>query len=75
MLLKPNAGRIAGPGSAVTTHPEVVAAAIDTFQAAGAGVVIGESPIMGVKVAEAFDATGIAAVAAKRNCLCRQFQY
>ena len=31
VLLKPNAGRAAAPGSGITTHPQVVAAAIDAF--------------------------------------------
>ena len=33
VLLKPKAGRIAAAGSGIITHPEVVAAAIDAFQA------------------------------------------
>ncbi len=68
VLLKPNAGRCAAPGSGVTTNPEVVAAAIDAFREAGATVAIGESPITGVKTLEAFEATGIAAIARKRDC-------
>lgn len=67
VLLKPNAGRMARPGEAVTTDPQVVAAAIDAFQAAGAHVVIGESPIVGVKTLEAFELCGIAAVARERQ--------
>jgi uncharacterized protein (DUF362 family) len=68
VLLKPNAGRVAAPGSGVTTHPDVVAAAIDVFREAGADVAIGESPILGVKVREAFESTGIASVANQRDC-------
>lgn len=68
VLLKPNAGRCAPPESGVTTHPQVVAAAIDAFREAGATVAVGESPITGVKVLEAFETTGIAAVARDRNC-------
>lgn len=68
VLLKPNAGRCAAPGSGVTTNPDVVAAAIDAFRDAGAIVSIGESPITGVKTLEALEATGIAAVARKRDC-------
>ena len=68
VLLKPNAGRTAQPDSGITTHPQVVAAAIDAFAEAGAQVAIGESPITGVKAMEAFETTGIAAVAAERNC-------
>jgi len=68
VLLKPNAGRIAAAGDGVTTHPQVVAAAIDAFRAVGATVSVGESPITGVKTMEAFEATGIAAMARAREC-------
>ena len=68
VLLKPNAGRVARSGEGITTHAEVVAAAIDAFRRAGADVAVGESPITGVKAMEAFDATGIAAETRKRNC-------
>ena len=68
VLLKPNAGRIAAPEAAVTTHPEVVAAAIDAFIEAGAVVSVGESPIAGVKTIEALEACGIAAVVRERDC-------
>lgn len=68
VLLKPNVGRAAQPGQGITTHPEVVAAAIDIFREAGADVAIGESPITGVDVMEAFAATGITAIAEARNC-------
>ena len=68
VLLKPNVGRVAGAGSGIVTHPEVVAAAIDVFREAGAEVAVGESPIVGVKVKEAFEAAGVAAVARQRDC-------
>ncbi len=68
VLLKPNAGRVASPDSGITTHPDAVAAAIDIFRDAGADVAVGESPIVGVDVREAFEATGIASVAGQRNC-------
>ena len=68
VLLKPNAGRVAPAGSGVTTHPEVVAAAIDAFREAGAEVAVGESPIMGVKASEAFASSGIASIANARDC-------
>ena len=68
VLLKPNAGRMARPGSGVNTEPLVVAAAIDAFRGVGADVAVGESPITGVKTPEAFDITGIAAVAKERDC-------
>lgn len=69
VLLKPNVGRIASPKSGVTTDPNVVAAAIDAFRAAGAvEVAIGESPITGVKTLEAFEANGTARVATDKDC-------
>jgi len=68
VLLKPNAGREAAPGQGITTDPQVVAAAIDAFREAGGDVAVGESPIMGVTAMEAFESTGIAAVARDRDC-------
>ncbi len=68
VLLKPNAGRAAAPGEGITTDPGVVAAAIDAFQAAGASVAVGESPITGVKAMDALEETGIAAAARERGC-------
>jgi len=68
VLLKPNAGRIAPPGVGVTTHPQVVVAAIDAFSEAGANIAVGESPIVGVKAFEAFEAMGITSIAHERNC-------
>ena len=68
VLLKPNVGRVASAGSGIVTHPEVVAAAIDAFREAGAEVAVGESPIVGVKVKDAFEAAGVTAVAAQRDC-------
>ncbi len=68
VLLKPNAGRDAEPETGITTHPQVVAAAIDAFREAGADVAVGESPITGVKMPDAFESTGIGAVAKERNC-------
>ena len=68
VLLKPNIGRAAEPGEGITTHPDVVAAAIDAFVEAGAEVAVGESPITGVKMVEAFESSGIGAVARERDC-------
>ncbi|OHB59473.1 MAG: hypothetical protein A2173_10020 [Planctomycetes bacterium RBG_13_44_8b] len=68
VLLKPNVGRNVEPNTGITTHPEVVAAAIDAFREAEAEVAVGESPITGVKASEAFENSGIAAVARERNC-------
>jgi len=69
VLLKPNVGRVAPPEAGITTHPQVVAAAIDAFREAGADVAVGESPIWGVKTEEAFDSAGITLVAHERDCI------
>ncbi len=69
VLLKPNAGRVAPAGTGVNTHPQVVAAAIDAFSKAGADVAVGESPIVGVKPEEAFEAMGVTLIARERDCL------
>ena len=68
VLLKPNVGRNVEPESGITTHPQVVAAAIDAFRECGADVAVGESPIAGVTMSEAFENSGIAAVANERIC-------
>ena len=68
ILLKPNVGRMSEFGTGVNTNPQVVAAAIDAFRAAGAEVAIGESPITGVKTMEAFTLAGISAMAKEKSC-------
>ncbi|MFH0919916.1 MAG: DUF362 domain-containing protein [Fibrobacterota bacterium] len=68
VLVKPNAGRRVEASRGITTHPEAVAAVVDALREAGAAVVaIGESPILGVKTMEAFEISGIAAIAKERN--------
>jgi len=61
-------GRNVQPETGITTHPQVVAAAIDAFREAGADVAVGESPITGVTMFDAFESSGITAVAKIRNC-------
>ncbi|NLD99900.1 MAG: DUF362 domain-containing protein [Fibrobacter sp.] len=69
VLLKPNIGRVATPDSGVVTNPQVVAAAIDFFRNSGAAhCAVGESPITGVNIMEAFELSGIAEVCRNRNC-------
>ena len=68
VLLKPNIGRDVAPEKGITTHPQVVAAAIDAFREAGAEVAVGESPISGVTMADAFEHSGITAIAKERDC-------
>jgi len=67
VLLKPNAGRRVPPGTGITTHPEVVAAACDFFVKRGAEVTVGESTIVGVKPLDCLESTGIAAVVRARG--------
>lgn len=47
VLLKPNLLAGEPPERAVTTHPEVVKAALDAFKSAGADVIVGDSPGIG----------------------------
>ncbi|HEC04245.1 MAG TPA: DUF362 domain-containing protein [Phycisphaerales bacterium] len=68
VLLKPNVGRDVKPETGVTTHPQVIAAAIDAFRDAGADVAVGESPITGVAALDAFETSGVTAVAQERSC-------
>ena len=68
VLLKPNIGRNAKPQTGIITDSQVVAAAIDAFKDAGATVAVGESPISGVNMTEAFETSGIKSVAESRNC-------
>ena len=56
------------PETGVTTHPQVIAAAIDAFREAGADVAVGESPITGVAALDAFEIGGVTAVARSRDC-------
>jgi uncharacterized protein (DUF362 family) len=67
VLVKPNAGRIAAPGTGTNTSPEVVAAVVDAFREAGALVSVGDSPIAGVGPREALEASGIAEVVRARG--------
>lgn len=68
VLLKPNVGRNVQPETGITTHPQVIAAAIDAFRDAGADVAVGESPITGVAALDAFETSGVTAVAQERSC-------
>jgi uncharacterized protein (DUF362 family) len=66
ILIKPNAARLASPGEGVTTHPGVVAAAIDHLRERGVDhIVLGESCIFGVNSGEAFQMTGMQEVSEK----------
>ncbi len=60
VLLKPNMGRIVPNDSGIVTSRAVIFAVIEYFLAAGAGkLILGDSPIIGVKSREAFARAGI----------------
>ncbi len=68
VLIKPNAGRVAAAGSGVVTHPDALAACIDAImEHSPARVVVGDSPILGVNVKEAYEISGMAEAAASRG--------
>lgn len=67
VLVKPNAGRVAAPGTGTNTSPAVVAAVVDALREAGAVVSVGDSPIAGVGPREALEASGIAEVVRARG--------
>jgi len=68
VLIKPNAARLASPGDGVTTHPQVISAAIDLLREREVKeVVIGESCIFGVNAQEAFKKTGLKGVSQKKG--------
>jgi uncharacterized protein (DUF362 family) len=60
ILLKPNAARLATPGSGITTHPLVVSATIDLLREIGTKeIAIGEGCLVGVNAQAAFEKTGL----------------
>ena len=69
VLIKPNIGRAVHAGQGINTHPDAVAGAIEALKEAGASrIVVGESPIVGVKTMEAFEKAGIKDIADKYGC-------
>ena len=68
VLLKPNLGRSAKPGQGYNTNPETLEAIIEIFQNIPvAKLAIGESPLVGINIMEAFERAGIKEVAEKYN--------
>jgi uncharacterized protein (DUF362 family) len=64
ILIKPNVGRIAPPEIGYNTHPEAVAAIIETLNELGvAEIAIGESPIVSVDTFKAFHRAGFTGMA------------
>lgn len=68
ILLKPNAARLASPGSGITTHPRVIAAIIDYLrEKGGKNIVIGESCLVGVNAQAAFEKTGLREISEEKK--------
>ena len=66
ILIKPNVGRIAPPEIGYNTHPEAVAAIIETLNELGVEeIAIGESPIVSVDTFKAFHRAGFTEMAAR----------
>jgi uncharacterized protein (DUF362 family) len=66
ILIKPNVGRIAPPEVGYNTHPEAVAAIIETLLELGVEeIAIGESPIVSVDTFKAFQRAGFTEMAAR----------
>jgi uncharacterized protein (DUF362 family) len=63
ILIKPNIGRSAKPEQGYNTHPQALAAVIETMQKNGASeIAVGESPLVGIDTFEAFKKAGITQV-------------
>ena len=75
ILLKPNLAAARRPDLAVTTHPEVVGAAIDFFRGLGCTVGVGDSPSGAVRgVKRVWQNTGMAATCASRGATLVNFE-
>jgi uncharacterized protein (DUF362 family)/Pyruvate/2-oxoacid:ferredoxin oxidoreductase delta subunit len=75
VLLKPNLAAARRPERCVTTHPEIVGAAIDFFRGHGCRVFVGDSPAGAVRgVARVWDRTGIAEVCRARGAELVNFE-
>ena len=69
VLVKPNIGRITGPGRGINTHPQAIAGVIEALrEMCVQSISIGESPIVGVDTMEAFKRSGVTDVAEKYGC-------
>ena len=66
ILLTPNIGRSARPGQGYNTNPETLSAIIEVFQKIPvAKIAIGESPLVGIDMNEAYERGGITKIAKK----------
>ena len=74
VLIKPNAARLLPYTAGATTHPRVLAAVIDYCREHGAReVAVGESPITGVKMSEAYEIGGLGEVAREKQARLLDF--
>ncbi len=68
VLIKPNIGRSAFPGRGYNTHPQAIAAVLETMREIGVSeLAVGESPLVGINTLEAFKKGGVTDVAQKYN--------
>ncbi len=75
VLLKPNLAGARKPERAVTTHPEIVGAAIDYCRRFGAQVYVGDSPAGAVRgVTRVWENTGMLAVCGARGATLVNFE-
>lgn len=60
ILLKPNLGRLTRNDAGIVTRTPVIAAIVDFFQARGwRNLFLGDSPILGLKIADIYQRTGL----------------
>lgn len=75
VLLKPNLAAARRPERGVTTHPEVVGAAIDFFRDRGCAVAVGDSPSGAVRgVKRVWENTGMEAICRSRGATLVNFE-
>ena len=72
VLIKPNLLKARSPQAAVTTHPEIVRAAIRLVHAAGGRAVVGDSPGIG-DIRSVCERTGIRAVLEQEGAVLADF--
>ena len=74
VLIKPNVARLLPFSAGATVHPQVLSATIDYCRSLGAyEVAVGESPITGVKVMEAYEVCGIGDMAREKGATLLDF--
>ena len=76
ILIKPNLGRLVESGTGVITNTEAIEGMIDFFQNHNCkNLFIGDSPIIGLKIADIYQKTGIRKLAEKKNVTLLDFDH